>query len=79
MASNLTAEIIKYLEIEKTMRFHGQTVICQKSWKSLEAFLLAFFLMKNIIVSQKDGQLDRFGVESILRTVVLADLKDPGN
>lgn len=69
---------MKYMEEENERRINSKCDAGLGSWKSHEAFLLAFSLMKDLITSKKNGSSPRYDVLPLLENIVLADLNDSG-
>lgn len=74
-ADAFVAVILKRLREEIALRADGAT---RSSWKSHEAYLLAFSIAKNLIVEKQISKALYFDVVVFLEEIVLADINDPG-
>lgn len=75
---DLITVVTKQLEAECLERVNNNSEGSDDDrWKTREVFLLAFCLVKNLIVKMEgDGKLC-FDIRAFLENVVLADLNDP--
>lgn len=78
LTNGLIVVIMKHLQGENAKRANGQAGFGQNSWKTHEAYLLAFCLMKSAIVSKKRSESQCYDIVPLLENVILADLNNRG-
>lgn len=76
--NSLIVAVMKYLEDENERRIDSGSGSGSNSWKSHEAFLLVFSLMKDCITWKEKGGPPRYDVVPFLENIVLADFNDSG-
>lgn len=81
MASGLFKVITEYIQgrlTEVAKQIVGQSTVGQSSWRSHESLLLAFSLITEYIVPEKEGESLLFDDSTVFEYVILADLNNPG-